>query len=116
MNFLTMRWMGQHKWLLLLCGVVSLLIISPISEIYDRRDDVITPMVAGVFLAVSYGLVKKRTSLFAMMILIFSWFLTSVLTEGSGLFAGRSIAAPVLFMVLLLTIFVLLSRWLINAV
>jgi hypothetical protein len=116
MNFFTLKWMGQHKWLLLLCGIVALLIISPISEVYDRRDDVITPMVAAVLLAVVYGLVKSRATLLFLVVLIFSWFITSVLTDGSGLFAGRSILAPVLFMVLLITIFVLLARWLTHAV
>jgi len=116
MSFISIRWMSQHKWLLFLLGIVALLIISPISEIYDRRDDVITPVVATVLLAVSAGLVEKVYTLFLMMGLIFTWFIISVLTEGSGLFAGRSILAPILFMVVLIVIFIMLARWLIRAI
>ena len=43
------------------------------------------------------------------------WFVLSQLTEGSGLFAGPSLLAPLLFMVLLMAIFTLLARWLIKA-
>ncbi len=109
-------WMAKHKWLLLLCGIISLLIISPIPEIYDRRDDIITPLVATVLLAVIYGIVENRRVLFALISLIMTWFLISVLTDGSGLFSGTSILAPILFMVILMTIFVLLAQWLIRAV
>src|SRR5277367_1012206 len=104
---LSLTWTAKHKWLLLLCGIVSLLIISPISEVYDRRDDVITPLTAGVLLAVTYGTVEKRNTIFLMAALIFSWFIISVVTDGSGLFAGTSILAPVLFMFLLVAIFIL---------
>jgi len=116
MNFLSLRWMAKRRWLFLLCGIIALLIISPINEVYDRRDDIITPLVAVVLLAVTYGMVEKRGTLLLMVSLIFAWFLVSILTEGSGLFAGKSVVAPLLFMALLLTIFILLSRWMIRAV
>jgi hypothetical protein len=110
--------MARHRWLLLLCGIISLLVISPIPEIYDRRDDVITPLTAGVLLAVTYGMVEKQLTLLALTSLILAWFFISVLTDGSGLFtgAGYSVFAPITFMLILLIIFVLLSRWLIRAV
>jgi len=116
MKAFSLSWTVKHKWLLLLCGIICLLIISPMSEIYDRRDDVITPMTAGVLMAVMYSIVEKRFMLLLMEGLILIWFLTSVLTDGSGLFAGGSILAPILFMVILMALFILLSRWLINAV
>ena len=113
---LTFLWMARHKWLLLLCGIVSLLIISPIPEVYDRRDDVITPLTAGVLLAVTYGMVEKQFTLYMLTSLIMTWFIISVLTEGSGLFSGTSVFAPIVFMSILMIIFVLLARWLIRAV
>lgn len=109
-------WMSRNKWLLLLSGIVLLLIISPVSEIYERRDDVITPITAVVLLGVTYGIVEKRSVVLMMFALIFSWFLISILTEGSGLFAGTSIVAPILFLLVLLGMLVLLARWLVRAV
>src|SRR5471032_844496 len=113
MRSFSLHWMATHKWALLLGGIVLLLIISPMSEVYDRRDDVITPMTAGVLLAVTYGLGEKRSTLLSMTTLILCWFIISVFTEGSGLFIGKSVLAPVLFMFLLFAIFILLAQWLI---
>src|ERR1700761_7976647 len=115
-KLLTFVWMAKHKWLLLLCGIISLLIVSPIPEVYDRRDDVITPLAAIVLLAVTYGMVEKQLTFLMMASLIFTWFLIGVLTDGSGLFTGQSILAPIIFMVILMVVFVLLARWLIKAV
>jgi len=113
---ITFLWMARHKWLLLLCGIVSLLIISPIPEVYDRRDDVITPLTAAVLLAVTYGMVEKQSTLIWLASLILAWFVISILTDGSGLFSGNSVLAPIIFMSILMIIFVLLARWLIRAV
>jgi hypothetical protein len=93
--------MSKHRWLLLLCGIITLLIISPIPEVYDRRDDVITPLTAAVLLAVAYGMVESQRNLICLGSLIIIWFLVGVLTDGSGLFTGNSILAPILFMVIL---------------
>ncbi len=116
MRPMTFLWMAKHKWLLLLCGIIALLIVSPIPEVYDRRDDVITPLAAAVLLAVTYGMVERQSTLIILASLILGWFLISVLTDGSGLFTGNSILAPVIFMIILMIIFVLLARWLIRAV
>jgi len=112
----TFTWMAKHKWLLLLCGIISLLIVSPIPEVYDRQDDVITPLTAVVLFSVIYGMVERQSTLIILIGLVFSWYLISTVTEGSGLFSGSSIMAPIIFMTILLTIFVLLCRWLMRAV
>ena len=116
MSTSTVRWMSKHRWLLLLCGITSLLIISPIPEVYDRRDDVITPLTGAVLLAVIYGMAETQRTLLCMGSLIITWCLIGVLTDGSGLFSGTSILAPVLFMVILLFIFILLAQWLMRAI
>ncbi len=94
-----------------------LLIISPISDaVYDDQDNIITPLTAGVFLAVILGAAEKKQTIWMLSALTLIWLVISFATPGSGLFAGLSLVAPVLFMVLLLAIFVLLIKWLIRAV
>jgi voltage-gated potassium channel len=116
MNVSTWAWTRQHKWRLLLVGIVSLLLISPIPEVYDRQDNVITPLTTVIFLAVILQTAERKITIGLLIALTLSWFVISVATDGSGLFAGPSLLAPVMFMVLLLSIFLLLARWLGRAV
>ncbi len=95
--------------------IAALLLISPISEIYNRRDEIITPPIALVFLAVIFSTAERKWTTRALTTLTLVWFVLSYATPGSGLFAGPSLAAPFLFMVLLVVIFVLLARWLTRA-
>jgi hypothetical protein len=115
MNLSSWTWLREHKWRLLLCGMISLLMISPISEVYDRQDNIITPLTSVVFLAVILGAAEKKGTIWLLTALTFVWLVIGVLTEGSGLFAGPSLVAPLLFMVLLVAIFILLVRWLFRA-
>jgi hypothetical protein len=108
-------WLARHKWKLLLIGIVALMIISPISAVYDEQDNIITPFTAVIFLAVTFGTAEKTATIMLLTALTVTWLIISILTEGSGLFAGASLLAPLLFMVLLVAIFILLARWLIRA-
>lgn len=116
MRFSSWKWIRKHKWMLLLIGIVTLLLISPISEVYDRQDNLITPLTAIVFLAVVLGTTEKRIIIWSLASLTMFWLIVSTVTDGSGLFAGQSLAAPLLFMVLLVSIFLLLARWLVRVV
>jgi len=107
-------WIRGHKWRLLLVGIISLLLISPISEIYNRQDNLITPPTALVFLAIIFATAQRKRTIWSLTALTLVWFVLSVATEGSGLFAGPSLVAPLLFMVLLMAIFALLVRWLVR--
>ena len=109
-------WIRAQKWKLLLTGIVALLLISPIAQVYDDRDLIISPLMAVLLLAVTFGASRHRMTLFGIAGLIGVWLIVSILTDGSGLFAGKSILAPVLFLVLLAITFGLLLRWLIDAV
>ena len=109
------RWLRRHKWGLLLLVLVILLIISPFADVFDRQDNMITPVMAAVFLAVILGTVEKKRSAIILIVLTLLWLFISVATAGSGLFAGMSLAAPILFMILLLVIFALLVRWMSRA-
>ncbi len=116
MNASSWIWTREHKWRLLLLGMVSLLLISPIPEIYDRQDNAITPLTTVVFLAVIFGTAQRKETICLLSALTLFWLVLSIATPGSGLFAGQSLLAPLLFMVLLAAIFVLLARWMIRAV
>ncbi len=115
MNVSPWTWIGEHKWRLLLGGMVSLLLISPISEVFDRHDNLITPLMSGIFLAVILGTAEKPWTIRALVALTFAWLVIGFATDGSGLFAGTSLVAPLLFVVLLVAIFILLARWLVRA-
>jgi len=115
MNLSSWTWIREHKWRLLLCGMVLLLVISPISEVYDRQDNIITPLTSVVFLAVIFGTAEKKWTIRLLSALTLIWLVIGVATDGSGLFAGPSLVAPLLFMVLLVAIFILLVRWLFRA-
>ena len=108
-------WTRQHKWRLLLLGFIGLLLISPIPNVYDDQDNLITPLTTVIFLAVIVGTAERKRTIATLTVLTLIWFGISVATEGSGLFAGLSFVAPVLFMVLLVVIFLLLARWLFRA-
>lgn len=105
----------DHKWKLLLAGLVALLLISPIASVYDDQDGLISPLTAALLLAVTFGTARRRRTLVALSTLILAWLVVSILTDGSGLFAGKSLLAPVLFLIMLAAIFGLLLRWLIKA-
>jgi hypothetical protein len=107
-------WIRGHKWGLLLGGITVLLVISPISEIYDRQDNWITPPTTLVFLSIIFSTAQTKRTIWSLTALTLVWFVLSVATDGSGLFAGPSLLAPLLFMVLLIAIFVLLARWLVR--
>jgi hypothetical protein len=110
-----LAWIRAHKWKLLLGGLVLLLLISPVAKIYDDQDNVISPLMAVLFLAVTFGASRHKQTWIVLTVLIVVWLVISVLTAGSGLFAGESLLAPVLFLLLLALIFSLLLHWLIGA-
>jgi voltage-gated potassium channel len=116
MNASSWAWTRQHKWRLLLVGIISLLLISPIPEVYAQQDNVITPLTTVIFLAVILGTAERKITIALLTALTLVWFVISVATDGSGLFAGKSLLAPVLFMAVLVSIFCLLARWLGRAV
>jgi uncharacterized membrane protein len=116
MNASLWIWVQGYKWRLLLLGMVSLLMISPISQVYDQQDNVITPVAAILLLAVIMGTAQRVVTIWSLAVLTVVWLVISIATDGSGLFSGPSILAPVLFMVLLVAIFVLLARWMVRAV
>jgi hypothetical protein len=95
--------------------MVLLLMISPIPEVYDRQDNVISPLTSVIFLAVIFGTSEEKITTWLLAALTLAWLVISVATDGSGLFAGPSLLAPLMFMVLLGAIFVLLARWLVRA-
>jgi hypothetical protein len=105
-----------HKWKLLLAGLVLLLLISPIPEVYNQQDNVISPLMAVVFLAVIFGAAERRWTIWLLAAFTLVWLVISIATEGSGIFVGPSVLAPVLFTFLLVAIFVLLARWLVRAI
>jgi voltage-gated potassium channel len=107
-------WIGKHKWRLLLGAMVTLLLISPISEVYDRQDNLITPLTTMVFLVVIFGTTERKWSVRLLTVFTLVWLVISIATDGSGLFAGPSLVAPLLFIVLLAVIFGLLVRWMVR--
>jgi hypothetical protein len=116
MNFSARTWISEHKWRLLLLGIVSLLVISPISEVYNDQDNLISPLAGFVLLAVIFGTAENKWVIRGLTVFTLVWIVVAIATEGSGLFADASILAPVLFLLLLMAMFVLLSRWLVRAV
>ncbi len=114
MTFLA--WIREHKWRLLLLAVSSLLIISPIAAVFDDQDNLITPLLAVVLLVVAFGAADERWMGWLLAVMIVVWVVISVLTDGSGIFAGQSLLAPVLFLCLLVIVFSFLGRWLVRAV
>jgi len=115
MNVSAWTWIRGHKWKLLLAGMVLLLMISPIPGVYDQQDNVITPLTTVIFLAAIFGTAKRKWTIWLLTSFTLIWLVISIATPGSGLFAGLSLLAPLLFMFLLVTIFILLARWLVQA-
>jgi hypothetical protein len=115
MNASSWRWIRENKWKLLLAGMVTLLMISPISEVYDRQDNAITPPTAALFLAVILGTAERKWTIGLLSAFTLAWLVISIVTDGSGLIATVTLMAPLLFMVLLVAIFILLARWLVRA-
>jgi hypothetical protein len=114
-NVSSWAWISGHKWKLLLAGMIMLLMISPIPGIYDEQDNEITPLTSIIFLAVIFGTAERKLTAWLLAALTMGWLVISVATDGSGLFAGPSLVAPLLFMVLLGAIFILLARWMTRA-
>lgn len=108
-------WIHEHKWRLLLAGIVALMVISPVSEIYNEQDNFITPLTGLVLLAVIFGTSENKWVIRALSAFTLVWVIVGLVTDGSGLFADISLLAPILFVLLLLAIFVLLARWMIRA-
>ncbi|MCE0523165.1 MAG: potassium channel family protein [Methylacidiphilales bacterium] len=94
--------------------MVSLLMISPIYGVYDQQDNVITPLMAIIFLAVIFGTAERKTTIVCLGGSTLLWAVIGFITPGSGLFSGPSLLAPLLFMVLLVAIFILLARWMVR--
>ncbi len=115
-NLAPYRWIRKHKWSLLLIGIFALLIISPMDEVFDNEDNLITPLTAAVVLAVTLGTTERRSIISMVVALILMWTFVSIVTDGSGLIGGKSVLAPVLFLFVLLSVFMLLARWLLKAV
>jgi hypothetical protein len=69
-----------------------------------------------LLLAVIVGTAERKVTIWLLATFTMVWLVISIATEGSGLFPGPSILAPLLFMVLLVAIFVLLARWMVRAV
>lgn len=109
------EWVRAHRWSILLVALVALLAVSPISDVYNRADNLITPLVALVIMAVTLSTGLRPLTTAAMTFLTAAWLIVSIMTDGSGLFAGASIAAPVMFLILVALAFVLLARWLAQA-
>ncbi len=107
-----LSWLGARKWRLLLVSLVALLAISPISDVYNRADNFITPVVALVVMAVTLSTGLRPVTTIGMSLLTSGWLVVSIVTDGSGLFAGASVTAPLMFLVIVALVFVLLARWL----
>jgi len=113
MTFLS--WIAWHRWRVLLLTFVALLVVSPVSRVFDRQDNVITPVFTIIVVLVILGAAERREILWFMLALTLAWSAVSLATDGSGLFAGISLLAPALFLCVLAAIFVLVVRWMMRA-
>jgi hypothetical protein len=109
-------WIRRHRWAMLLVGIFALLIISPFPGAYDRNDNLITPLTTAVVLAVTLCTARRFLTVLLMILLTVTWLVISIVTDGSGLFASDHLAAPVLlapilFLVVMGSIFLLLVTW-----
>lgn len=107
-------WIRDHKWRLLLGGIVALLVISPISEIFNDQDYIITPLTGLMLLAVIFGTSENKWEIRFLSAFTLIWVFVGLVTDGSGLFTDVAVLAPVLFMLLLMAVFALLCRWMIR--
>lgn len=116
MGIMSWKWFKAHQWRLLLFALCGLLFASPIAEVFDQQDNIISPVAGLIFFFIAVSSAERVRDIWPLIILTTCWLITSVATEGSGIFAGRSLAAPILFMAILVCIMFLLGRWLIRAV
>jgi uncharacterized membrane protein len=108
-------WIARHKWRLLLLGIAGLVFISPVAQVFDEQDNIITPVFTVIAVLVILGAADRRVMMWLFLALTLSWSIIGIATDGSGLFAGVSLLAPVLFLLVLVAIFILLARWMIDA-
>ena len=113
MKFLS--WIARHRWRVLLLSFIVLLMISPVSRIFDDQDNIITPVFTIIVALVILGAAERREMLWLMLALTLVWSTVSIATDGSGLFAGISLLAPALFLFVLAAIFTLVVRWMMRA-
>jgi len=107
-------WIERNKWKLLLVAMIAMMIISPVTNVYDDQDNIISPLVGSVLLAVGLGTVERARTGWLLTLLTVVWVIIAHATDGSGIFATQTQLAPALFLVILAGIFVLLARWLIR--
>jgi hypothetical protein len=110
-----LSWVARHKWRMLLTGFIALLVISPISRVFDDQDNLITPVFSILALLVILSAAETRGVVAPMLLLTLGWAVAGIATDGSGLFAGISLLAPVLFLFVLGALFVLIARWMMRA-
>ena len=113
MKFLS--WIARHRWRILLLSFTSLLVISPVSRVFDDQDNIITPVFTIIVALVILGAAERREVLWLTLALTLVWSAVGIATDGSGLFAGISLLAPVLFVFVLAAIFILIARWMMRA-
>ncbi len=104
-------WIVHHRWRILLLSFISLLVISPISRVFEDRDSIITPVFTVIVALVILGAAERREMIWLLLALTLTWSAVGIATDGSGLFAGVSLLAPALFLLVLAAIFVLIVRW-----
>lgn len=110
--FLAVAWVRRHRWAMLLVGLLLLLIISPFPGAYDRNDNLISPLAAIVVLAVTLCTGRRIVTMLMITVLTLTWLVVSIATDGSGLFASATITAPILFLAVMGSVFLLLANWL----
>jgi voltage-gated potassium channel len=108
-------WIARHRWRILLLSFIALLVISPVSRIFDQQDNIITPVFTIIVALVILGAAERREMLWLLLALVLVWSAVSIATDGSGLFAGISLLAPALFLFVLAAIFTLVVRWMMRA-
>jgi hypothetical protein len=113
MKFLA--WIAWHKWRMLLVLFVGLLVISPVSHVFDEQDNIITPVFGCIALLVVLSAAEKRGVIVPLLLLTLAWSIVGIVTDGSGLFAGISLLAPVLFLFVLGALFLLIAHWMMRA-
>ena len=73
MKLPSLTWIRGQKWKLLLSGMALLLLVSPIPEVYDQQDNLISPLAAIIFLAVILGTAEKRQTIWLLTGLNLVW-------------------------------------------
>ena len=80
-------WIKAHRWLLLLVAILILLLISPFSAVYDREDNVISPLAALVIMTVTLSTGPRLGTKLAIVAFTIAWLIVSLAT---GRAAGSS--------------------------